>query len=53
MRAPSLPGPVALTALSLVLVAACASPVGVDPIPPRDFQRQETANAISAGVPSA
>ena len=53
MRAASRPGPVALTALSLVLVAACASPVGVDPIPPRDFQRQETANAISAGVPSA
>ena len=53
MRPSSIPGPVALAVLSLVLAAACATPVGVDPIQPRDFQRQETANAISAGVPSA
>ena len=36
----------------LVLVGACATPVGVEPIPPRDFERQTLANAISSGVPS-
>jgi pimeloyl-ACP methyl ester carboxylesterase len=36
----------------LLLAGACATPVGVDPTPPQDFQRQVTANAISAGVPS-
>ncbi|MGH7358918.1 MAG: esterase/lipase family protein, partial [Candidatus Rokuibacteriota bacterium] len=46
-------GPVALAVLSLVLAAACATPVGVDPVSPQDFQRQETVNAISSGVPSA
>jgi pimeloyl-ACP methyl ester carboxylesterase len=37
---------------AVLLAAACATPVGVDPLPPQDFQRQVTANALSAGVPS-
>jgi pimeloyl-ACP methyl ester carboxylesterase len=37
---------------SLLLVAACVTPVGVDPITPEEFQREITANALSAGVPS-
>jgi pimeloyl-ACP methyl ester carboxylesterase len=49
---PALPvRPVALLA-GMLLAGACATPVGIDPIPPQDFQRQVTANAISAGVPS-
>jgi hypothetical protein len=50
------PGPaprVAALLASTLLAGACATPVGVDPIPPQDFQRQVTASALSAGVPSA
>jgi hypothetical protein len=36
----------------MLLAGACVTPVGVDPIPPQDFQRQVTANVLSAGVPS-
>ena len=39
-------------ALSLLVAAACATPVGVDPITPQDVQRRLTANAVSGGVPS-
>ncbi len=50
------PGPAARLTLpflgAVLLVAACATPVGVDPIPPQDFQRQVTANVLSAGAPS-
>ena len=49
------PGPASRLAALLagaLLAGACATPVGVDPIPPEDFQRQVTANALSAGVPS-
>jgi hypothetical protein len=43
--------PVALLT-GMLLAGACVTPVGVDPIPPQDFQRQVTANVLSAGVPS-
>ena len=36
----------------LFLAAACATPVGVEPIPPATFQRAATADVLSAGVPS-
>ncbi len=36
----------------LFLATACATPVGVEPIPPETFQREVTADAISAGAPS-
>jgi pimeloyl-ACP methyl ester carboxylesterase len=36
----------------LLLATACATPVGVDPITPEKFQREITANALTAGVPS-
>ena len=43
----------ALVLLSgLLLATACATPVGVDPITPAEFQREITANAISTGAPS-
>jgi hypothetical protein len=37
---------------SLILAAACATPVGVDPITPQNYQREATISALSAGVPS-
>jgi hypothetical protein len=43
--------PVALL-VGMLLAGACVTPVGVDPIPPEDFQRQVTANVLSAGIPS-
>ena len=36
----------------MLLATACATPVGVDPITPEKFQREITANALTAGVPS-
>ena len=36
----------------LFLAAACATPVGVDPISPQDFERDLTASALSASKPS-
>ena len=36
----------------LFLAAACATPVGVEPIPPATFQRAATADVLSAGAPS-
>ena len=39
-------------ASGLLLVTACTTPVGVDPITPQKFQRVITANAVSSGVPS-
>jgi pimeloyl-ACP methyl ester carboxylesterase len=36
----------------LLLAAACATPVGVDPITPREFERELTASALSVDQPS-
>jgi alpha/beta hydrolase family protein len=36
----------------LLLAASCATPVGVDPIPPQTFQRRATTDVLTAGVPS-
>ena len=36
----------------LFLAAACATPVGVDPITPEKFQREISANAITTDAPS-
>ncbi len=36
----------------LFLTAACATPVGVEPIPPQTFQREATTDVLSAGAPS-
>jgi pimeloyl-ACP methyl ester carboxylesterase len=41
-------GPVA----GLFLATACATPVGVDPIAPQDFERDLTASALSVNQPS-
>ena len=38
---------------SLCLAAGCATPVGVAPVTPQDFQREMTASAISARVASS
>ncbi len=56
------PGPVAspihrwaraaVPAAALLLAAACATPVGVDPITPETYQRQATADALTTGAPS-
>jgi pimeloyl-ACP methyl ester carboxylesterase len=42
-----------LLALSLGLAAACATPVGVDPVTPSDLRRHVAVNAITSGEPSA
>jgi hypothetical protein len=36
----------------LLLAAACATPVGVEPITPQAFEREVTANALSTDLPS-
>jgi hypothetical protein len=36
----------------LLLAAACVTPVGVDPITPREFERELTASALSVDQPS-
>jgi pimeloyl-ACP methyl ester carboxylesterase len=36
----------------LLVAAACATPVGVDPVAPEDFQRSSTASVLSSGEPS-
>jgi pimeloyl-ACP methyl ester carboxylesterase len=43
---------VVVPAVALFLAAACATPVGVDPIPPQDFERDLTASALSVDKPS-
>jgi pimeloyl-ACP methyl ester carboxylesterase len=40
------------TVAALFLAAACATPVGVDPIAPETFQQQATTDVLTAGVPS-
>jgi hypothetical protein len=35
-----------------LLLAACATPIGVDPIPPQEFERDLTASALSVDKPS-
>jgi pimeloyl-ACP methyl ester carboxylesterase len=42
----------ALAALTLVLAAACATPVGVDPAPPQALPRRLAANAVTGEEPS-
>jgi pimeloyl-ACP methyl ester carboxylesterase len=42
----------ALLAFGVLLASACAPPVGVDPITLEVYQREVTANALSAGIPS-
>jgi Alpha/beta hydrolase family len=41
-----------LSLAGLFLAAACATPVGVDPISPQDFERDLTASALSVNKPS-
>jgi len=42
----------ALLPVAALLLAACATPVGVEPIPPQDFERDLTASALSVDQPS-
>lgn len=42
----------AVPVAALFLAAACATPVGVDPITPETYQRQANADVLTTGAPS-